>query len=648
MSLRGLVAKWPRLVRGRVILVVATVAVAAFAASAYRAARDAVEVSREAHRSWETRAAIDDALDLVVDAEAGVRGFLLTGKREWLEPLEKARRTLPVALADVRSRLREDPPQLERLVRLESLLAASLARLYMEVRSGPASGHHALSELLAGSEAAMEAARREAAQLTVAEERRLAERRRRQSLASPALRVAMAVSLGGGLTAMAMALLLWSDSKRTQARLVGEIAVRTEAEQALVQLKRDLEERVETRAAELALANTRLQRELDERQRMQEELERANTRLTHGLRDLEQRSLAATNFARMIDTLQACRSLDEAAVVVARWMDRLFPGTSGFLGLLHPSRDLVEAATTWGTAASMEVVFGLEDCWALRQGRIHVLGERAESLPCPHLSGTAASAACLPLTAQGELLGVLHLRSAAPRLGLPWARDEADHLGLALLTAGSVALALANLRLRESLRHQSIRDPLTGLFNRRYLEESAEGAVRRSLRSGRPIAVVMLDLDHFKALNDEHGHAAGDAVLQELGVLLLGLVRAGDIACRYGGEEFVLILPEASLSDAHGRAEGLRESVTQLQVRLPKGTARLTASLGVAALPEHGTAAEALLRAADAALYRAKAEGRNRVVVAPLQERAAPTAATPQPLAALPRGRRKRPTAPGA
>jgi diguanylate cyclase (GGDEF)-like protein len=183
--------------------------------------------------------------------------------------------------------------------------------------------------------------------------------------------------------------------------------------------------------------------------------------------------------------------------------------------------------------------------------------------------------------------------------------------------AEHIALALANLKLQETLRDQAIRDPLTGLFNRRYMEESLEREVSRAGRSGIPVGVIMLDIDHFKHFNDTFGHEAGDTLLGALGNFLRAHIRGGDIACRYGGEEFTLILPDASFDATRDRAEQLREAVTKLNV-LHRGETLgpITLSLGVATFPEHGSIGQAVLLAADGALYRAKHEGRNRVVVA--------------------------------
>jgi diguanylate cyclase (GGDEF)-like protein len=215
-------------------------------------------------------------------------------------------------------------------------------------------------------------------------------------------------------------------------------------------------------------------------------------------------------------------------------------------------------------------------------------------------------------------LGVFHLRPAPPAEtqtpALVAVKDQ-----LALTVAEDMALALANLRLRETLHSQAIRDPLTGLFNRRYLEETLERELGRVKRAGAPLAVIMLDLDHFKQYNDTFGHSAGDELLSALGILLKNQIREEDIACRYGGEEFLLILPGASISIALERAEILRHAVKEMHQH-HQGLKPTTLSLGVAVYPDHGDTGLQLIQSVDAALYRAKQAGRDRVMAAEYAE----------------------------
>jgi diguanylate cyclase (GGDEF)-like protein len=255
-------------------------------------------------------------------------------------------------------------------------------------------------------------------------------------------------------------------------------------------------------------------------------------------------------------------------------------------------------------------VFDSSSCWALRTGHPHLVVAGDSTAPCAHAAGLKNTYLCIPILAQGEALGILHFQ----------ATDEApaladSELSLKTTFAGQVGLSVANIRLREALRSQSIKDPLTGLYNRRYLEETLEREIRRAVRSEQALGVLMLDLDHFKKFNDTYGHDAGDTVLRETASFLSKSIRAEDIVCRFGGEEFVVILPTAELNNAHARAERIRSKLRELTV-LHQGQSLgiVTVSVGVAALPEHGTSPRELLDAADAALYRAKREGRDRVV----------------------------------
>jgi diguanylate cyclase (GGDEF)-like protein len=180
-----------------------------------------------------------------------------------------------------------------------------------------------------------------------------------------------------------------------------------------------------------------------------------------------------------------------------------------------------------------------------------------------------------------------------------------------------ISLALANIRLRETLHHQVVHDVLTGLFNRRYLEETLEREIFRGRRKGASLGLIMLDLDHFKRFNDTYGHEAGDNLLRTLGKFLGKRVRREDVACRYGGEEFVLILAEASQEIVYQRAEEIRREFPKVPVWYRGQVLEsVTVSLGVAMFPEHGATGRDVLRAADDAMYRAKAQGRNRVLVA--------------------------------
>jgi diguanylate cyclase (GGDEF)-like protein len=290
----------------------------------------------------------------------------------------------------------------------------------------------------------------------------------------------------------------------------------------------------------------------------------------------------------------------------------LFPGISGALYTIAASRTHGEAVAIWGSLAAQRAC-DPDECWALRRGKMHLVQDIAggHALVCKHLSSPPPhSTFCVPMMAQGETIGMLHL--CREQSGFPEAVQQ-----LAVTVAEHISLSLANMRLRETLRHQAIRDPLTGLYNRRYMEESLDREIRRATRHHMTLGVVMLDLDHFKRFNDTFGHAAGDMLLRELGSVLKMHLRGEDIACRYGGEEFTLIILDASLDTVMRRAEQIRDAVTHLSVMYRgQSLGPITPSMGVALFPIHGTTGEVLLRVADQALYQAKAAGRDCVVVA--------------------------------
>jgi diguanylate cyclase (GGDEF)-like protein len=344
--------------------------------------------------------------------------------------------------------------------------------------------------------------------------------------------------------------------------------------------------------------------------RLYEQIRSAHARLERRTRDLDL-------LTRMTEVLQACITEDEAYVVVARFAGEIFAEESGAVFVTSASRHLVEARASWGGFPAAECgLFRPEDCWALRRGHSHAVDHSGGGVPCGHLPRPLpATSLCVPLAAQGESLGVLCLAGARATTA-PGGADPGRQQ-LAQTIAEQLGLAVANLKLRETLRDQSIRDPLTGLFNRRYMEETLERELRRAGRNQRPLSVVMLDLDDFKGFNDSFGHEAGDRLLVELGRMLQTSVRSGDVVCRYGGEEFVLILPDAAVEDTLVRVGQLREAARQLAVTYRgRSVAPPTFSSGVAAFPVHGDKAEDLLRAADTALYRAKTSGRDRLVIA--------------------------------
>jgi len=354
------------------------------------------------------------------------------------------------------------------------------------------------------------------------------------------------------------------------------------------------------------------------RANLQEQLAQANEELRHRADELEQRGREMTLLAQLGELLESCQSLEEAYSVVAGMAEPLFPGDAGAVYALTTSHNVAEVVASWGNPPPVRSVFPPTECWALRRSRLHVVHDGDPELRCQHVEEPiSAGLLCEPLAAQSETLGLLHVQVRRRATGKARAALVADRERLITTLGEQVALALANIRLRGTLQEQSWRDPLTGLYNRRYMEESLDREVRRATRDGYGLGLLMADLDNFKQLNDTFGHVAGDAVLGKIGRFLATAVRGADIACRFGGEEFVIILPKASLDDTRRRAEALREGIKVFQHDEPSGgVPPATMSVGVAAFPEHGASVEDLILAADSAVYRAKALGRDRVVVA--------------------------------
>ena len=341
------------------------------------------------------------------------------------------------------------------------------------------------------------------------------------------------------------------------------------------------------------------------------------------VKELELRTQQMTALNEMGSLLECSGTVKEACAVVGNSIRKLFPETpSGALYLFKSSRNLVEAVLRWGTIGCASApTFAPDACWSLRRGQPHWSDHPGTAVSCRHLAESSTTEClCVPMVAQGNTIGILHLefKNLAELKNDSSTEDiRKSQQRLAISVASQIALSLASLQLRETLREQSIRDPLTRLFNRRFLEESLERELQLASRKKQSLAVLFLDLDHFKRFNDAFGHDAGDMVLQSLAELFTNFFRATDLCCRYGGEEFAVILPESSAQDAVVRADALRAQVKNLRLQYKKQTlGPLTLSAGVAAFPEHASSSEELLKIADQCLYQSKSRGRDVVTVA--------------------------------
>ena len=381
-------------------------------------------------------------------------------------------------------------------------------------------------------------------------------------------------------------------------------AAYTTADEDLARTERSLE----LMSNELNERHDNLRAEIAQRQEIEEQLKSS-------IRRLKRKNEQISQLNSMGDKLQSCRSLERAYDVIADSLQQLFFTQAGVINIHDEASDTLLSVAAWGNDAPICEALVEKNCAAL-------LAENRE--PCELKTACAAHRdnttghLCIQLSTHGQQMGMIQvLLKNDP---LERANDNAigEQEQLVQATSDHISLALANLKLQESLRQQTIHDPLTGLYNRRHMEVSLEREISRAERAGKPLGIMMLDIDHFKRFNDGFGHQAGDAVLIALGAFLNRQVRGEDIACRYGGEEFILILPSADLNSTFRRAEQICRDVPNTLHLESEGTplGKITISLGVSCYPACGDSPHKVIKAADEALYEAKRSGRNRVVVA--------------------------------
>jgi diguanylate cyclase (GGDEF)-like protein len=321
--------------------------------------------------------------------------------------------------------------------------------------------------------------------------------------------------------------------------------------------------------------------------------------------------------ARMTQRLQGCESVDDLFAVVRLFAPMIAPDLAGRLYILDSRVLLMTCAAQWHAPQGSDASFGPDDCWALRRGQVHSPGGGLTDIPCKHVAPAAAQATiCVPLTAQGETIGLLVLENRT----VAHAPDASTAIYIELMSE-TIGLALANLNLRAALHAKALFDPLTGLRNRHDLDDTIRRLVVGADTSGAPLACLMIDIDRFKRLNDQFGHDAGDLVIRAVAGVFAGVVRDDDLAFRYGGEEFLMLMPGLDEQQALERAERIRERIGTLKlVHETHALGRVTVSMGLAIYPHHGSP-QSIVSTADAALLRAKEAGRDRIVVASRRQR---------------------------
>lgn len=511
-------------------------------------------------------------LELVVDAETGQRGYIITGDDRFLQPYNAAVNNLPAGLRALEDLYATDPAQEQQAVQvLHAQVMEKMANLAVTIKLRRDSGYEAAMRVVSqgkGKELT-DHIRESIASRVKGEMNEVVSLD--QQLVQKAV-MAVAVSISG--TLLTLLLLTWLFLRMRE-------AIRQTEKSAV-------------------------------------EASRESQRVEAGMVLLRKRNREISLLGEMSQLLQTEMTLAEGLAVTAEYCHHLLPGTAGSVYLYRNSADLLELAGAWGEGQPTHGTISPQACWGLRRGHVHHSTAGRPQICCEHytplepIAERRQSDVCLPLVAYGEVMGMFYIRKPTEAQAQEAFTDTEK--GIAKSISEQVALALSNVKLRNALHDKSIRDPLTGLFNRRFMEETLKREIARSIRTGSPLSLVMLDLDHFKQVNDIHGHTAGDAVLRSTANLLSRCLRASDVACRYGGEEILLILPDCGAEHAVQKAQQLCDSIRS-QVVTENGTAiSVTGSFGVTSTCNAHCEASELVAQADTALYQAKADGRDRVV----------------------------------
>ena len=328
------------------------------------------------------------------------------------------------------------------------------------------------------------------------------------------------------------------------------------------------------------------------------------------INDRKQNEAIISGLSSMNGMLQLCHESTEAYPIICHTANEIFNGISGGLAIFNKLMNKQERVGCWGDNPLLSPLFKSDDCWAFRSGNIYIVNDPNKDVVCRHFDTPPSGGyICLPLIVQSQMLGMLNFTAPKGQTITHYQQQVIENF------REVIKLSLANIQLNEALSEQAVRDPLTGLLNRRYLYEYLPQMLQNAIKTKHAFCVCMLDIDFFKHINDQHGHDAGDEVLKYIGTLLKNNTRESDIACRFGGEEFVIVLLGSDLNHAKSQMEHIRTEVKSAQIYsqnhlLPP----ITISIGIAEAPQHGDSINEILRVADAALYAAKEAGRDRVV----------------------------------
>jgi diguanylate cyclase (GGDEF)-like protein len=572
----------------------------------YQSSQLASVANQQVAESYAIIADSNQLVQLIVDAQTGVRGYLLTGDEAFLDPYYQSMPALRALLQQMAAERRLTEQQKELLQQIDSGFTdwkRSVGQGQIELRRVGKSENGDTS--IAQGKKRVDALKGLASQLVALEYERLKLRENQSEAATEKTRSFLLIS---ACFCLALAFVLASFTAFYTSSSLTQITRVARAFAA-----GDLKQRAGTDGKDEFNILGAVFNQLAEQLQQMVQLEQQQTQQLH-LR-VEQLVKARIEDARQLkqvgELLQSCQNQSEAADVVRISCQKIFDGSRGALFLSGPNG--FELASSWGGRA-FQPHFEQDECWAVRRGKLHFFDSNDTALKCSHLTEHPEPALCIPLLARGDLVGLLTIEPAADYQDAGRWLEENQEAAASL--AEQLALALMNIKLRDSLQEQSLRDALTGLYNRRQMDSSFADLFTKARRQDLPLSVLLIDIDHFKKLNDIHGHAVGDEALKLLAGLLQDMFRGSDLACRYGGEEFVVLLPGADLQVAASRAEELRHRCEEMKLIAQGQPISFTLSIGVAALNSGVSQPDELLKRADDALYTAKHQGRNRVEVA--------------------------------
>lgn len=588
---------------------VVLMALASLAGLLVDASRQTSQSFERAGHSVEVIETTEAALGDLREAESGQRGFIITRNpayaRSFVERVERSARNMAVAVQQTT----DNPLQHARAREIAVLMAQRAAFLrepLILARRGDFAGAVAIvasgrgRELMDAisvrakgfldEERALQTSRQDAA------DRRLASGRRLAIIGA----VVVALLVVGSFA------LLIRGIRRPLATMMRAMTALGDGEQDARIATAMGSEEFNRLAQGYNAMSERLRNAVADQAHSERQLQTANAELHRNSETLRERGSVIGLLGGMSHRMQAARTDDELAQIIKVFVPRVLPNVPGALYAHNNSRNCLVPIASWGGTDVPLEGFAPDRCWALRRGQSHYVAGPGGDIVCGHV-GEDEVYHCEPLLAGGEVIGVLYLQG----------QIESENRFRLNVLAENIASALVNHRLQRSLREQTIRDPLTGLFNRRYMEETLKLEIARASRAGTPLSLVMCDVDHFKRFNDEFGHDAGDAVLQVVAAEMRNRFRDGDVVCRFGGEEFTIIAPGTTADALAGRVEVVRRAIAELTVRHGSRSLGSTSmSFGIATwsntMARDGST---LIQAADMALYQSKREGRNRATI---------------------------------